>query len=86
MASKALGEIATALGLGRRTSTGIAYGELDGFPAQLALVQRGRYIYLSSRSCDSTRKGAPRISDSGSTSRPHLDSGGPQGKLVTSEC
>jgi len=46
MASKALGEIATALGLGRRTSTGIAYGELDGFPAQLALVQRGNYKYL----------------------------------------
>jgi hypothetical protein len=46
MASKALGDIATALGLRQRTSTGIAYGELDGFPAQLALVQRGNYKQL----------------------------------------
>jgi len=46
MASKALGEIATALGLGQRTSTGIAYGELEGFPAQLALVPRGNYKQL----------------------------------------
>lgn len=46
MASTKLTEIATALGLGRRSSTGILYGELDGFPAQLSLVQKGNYQQL----------------------------------------
>jgi hypothetical protein len=46
MISKALQESARALGLGQMTSTGIAYGELDGFPAQVGLVQKGNYKQL----------------------------------------
>ena len=41
-----LRDIATALGLGHPTSSGTFYGELDGFPAQLSLVQKGNYKNL----------------------------------------
>ena len=46
MASTQLRDIATALGLGRRSSSGTLYGEIDGFPAQVSLVQKGNYKHL----------------------------------------
>ncbi|HEY6909160.1 MAG TPA: hypothetical protein VI356_07310 [Myxococcales bacterium] len=47
MASTQLKDIAAALGLGRRSSGGTFYGELDGFPAQVSLVQKGNYKHLA---------------------------------------
>lgn len=47
MASTQLKDIATTLGLGRRSSTGTFYGEMDGFAAQLSLVQKGNYRHLA---------------------------------------
>lgn len=46
MASTQLRDIATALGLGRRSSSGAFFGEMDGFPAQLSMVQKGNYKHL----------------------------------------
>lgn len=47
MASMQSKDVATALGLGRRSSTGTFYGEIDGFPAQVSLVQKGNYKHLA---------------------------------------
>jgi hypothetical protein len=47
MASTQLRDIATALGLGRRSANGTFYGEIDGFPAQVSLVQKGNYKHLA---------------------------------------
>ncbi len=43
MGSTQLQNVATSLGLTRRSATGTFYGELDDFAAQLSLVNRGNY-------------------------------------------
>ena len=84
MASTQLGEIATTLGLGRRSSTGTLYGELDGFPAQLSLVQKGNYKQLVALLRFNAEGRAEDLAR-GLGESPDLAAAGLKRKLVTSD-
>ena len=84
MPSTQLNQIAATLGLGHRTSGGTFYGELDGFPAQLSLLQKGNYKHLLATlrfNADGRAEDVARaFSDS-----PDLAAAGLKKKLVTTD-
>jgi hypothetical protein len=84
MASKQLKGIAAALGLGRRSSSGIFHGEIDGFAAQLSLVRRGNYEHLAAVlrfNAEGRADDVARALDEA----PELATAGVKRKLVTSD-
>jgi hypothetical protein len=84
MASKRLKDIATVLGLGRRSSNGIFHGEIDGFAAQLSLVQKGNYKQLAAVlrfNAGGRAEDVARALDEA----PELATAGVKRKLVTSD-
>lgn len=84
MASKRLKEIATALGLGRRSSNGIFHGEIDGFAAQISLVQKGNYKQLAAVLRFNAEGRAEEVAHA-LDEAPELAMAGVKRKLVTSD-
>jgi hypothetical protein len=84
MASTKLRDIATALGLGRRSSTGTFYGEIDGFAAQVSLVPKGNYKHLVAMLRFNAEGRADDVAHALSEA-PEIAAAGLKRKLVTSD-
>lgn len=84
MASTQLKDIAGALGLGGRSSNGTFYGEIDGFAAQVSLVQKGHYKHLAAVLRFNAEGRAEDVARALSEA-PEIAAAGLKRKLVTSD-